>query len=126
MRHRVAGRNLGRTMSHRNALFRNLITALFQHGHIQTTEAKAKAIRGDAERLITIARRANREDAASLVHARREVAKIVRDENTATKIFNELATKYQGRQGGYTRIMKLGARQGDAAPMVLLELVDLE
>ena len=113
-------------MSHRNALFRNLITALFQHGCIQTTEAKAKAIRGDAERLITIAKRVNRDDAASLVHARREVAKIVRDEDTATKIFTELAPKYQERQGGYTRIMKLGARQGDAAPMVLLELVDLK
>lgn len=117
MRHRVAGKKLGRSSAHRKALFRNLVTELFRHEQIRTTEAKAKAIRPQAERLITLARRGD-------LHARRLAARDVQDPEVLQKLFDELAERYEEREGGYTRIYKLGPRKGDAAPVVLISLVE--
>jgi large subunit ribosomal protein L17 len=127
MRHKVAGKRLSRSTGHRNALRRNLINALFQHERIKTTDAKADAIRGEAEKLITMAKRAlAHEDPARGVHARRIVFARLRDKDNVHKLFDELAPRYAERPGGYTRIYKIGLRKGDAASMVLLELVDRE
>lgn len=123
MRHRVAGRKLGRSMGHRRALFRNLVTELFRHGRIRTTEAKAKAVRPDAEKLITLAKKGlSNEDYA--VHARRLAAARLNDPEIVKELFDEIAPRFESRPGGYTRILKLGPRQGDGAEMVFLELVD--
>jgi large subunit ribosomal protein L17 len=116
MRHRVAGRKLNRNSGHRKALYRNLMTGLFRYERIKTTEAKAKAIRGQAEKLITLAKRGD-------LHARRQVLRVISDKEVVDKLFHVLAPDFEERPGGYTRIIKLGPRQGDAAPMVLLELV---
>lgn len=136
MRHRVAGKRLNRSSGHRKALRRNLVTALFQHECIETTAAKAKAIRGQAEKLITLAKRgleAERENPSRGVHARRLAAGrlnrwVTGPDGTRVdvleKLFAEIAPRYADRPGGYTRIYKLGPRKGDAAPMVLLELVE--
>ena len=126
MRHRVAGRHLGRDSAQRKALFRNLMTELFRHESIKTTEAKAKAIRSDAEKLVTIAKRgaAKREAEQSDVHERRLVAAVLTDPAVTKKLFDEIAGRYTEREGGYTRILRLGQRHGDAAEIVLLELVD--
>ncbi|MFQ6099859.1 MAG: 50S ribosomal protein L17 [Anaerolineae bacterium] len=136
MRHRVAGKKLNRSGGHRKALRRNLVTALFYHERIETTEAKAKAIRGQAEKLITLAKRglaAEKEDPSRGVHARRLVAGrldrwVTELDGTRVdileKLFEDIAPRYADRPGGYTRIYKLGPRKGDAAPMVLLELVE--
>lgn len=136
MRHRVAGKKLNRSMGHRTALRRNLVTALFQYGSIETTEAKAEAVRSQAEKLITLAKRgleAEREDPSRGVHARRLAAarlnRWVRNPDGTQvdileKLFKEIAPRYKDRPGGYTRIYKLGPRLGDAAPMVLLQLVE--
>jgi len=119
----MAYQKLGRDSSARKALFRDLVTDLFIHERIQTTEAKAKELRSIAEKLITLAKRGD-------LHARRQVASFVRREavnenqDAIQKLFSELAPRYAERQGGYTRILKLGPRRGDAAPMVYLELVD--
>ncbi|HVO72076.1 MAG TPA: 50S ribosomal protein L17 [Aggregatilineaceae bacterium] len=127
MRHRVAGKQLGRSTGHRNALRRNLINQLFRHERIKTTQAKADAIRAEAEKMITIAKRSLAyENKARAVHGRRLVFARLRDKDSVAKVFDELAPRYEERQGGYTRIYKLGPRKGDAAPMVLLELVDRE
>jgi large subunit ribosomal protein L17 len=127
MRHRVAGKQLGRSTGHRKALRRNLINQLFRHERIKTTEAKADAIRAEAEKMITIAKRSlAHENKARAVHGRRLVFARLRDKDSVAKVFDELAPRYEERQGGYTRIYKLGPRKGDAAPMVLLELVDRE
>jgi len=117
MRHRVAGRRLKRSSGHRRALFRNLVTELFRHGRVRTTEAKAKAVRGEAERLITLAKRGD-------LHARRQVLRTITDAQVVKELFDEIAPRYQERPGGYTRLVKLGPRLGDAAPMVILELVE--
>jgi large subunit ribosomal protein L17 len=117
MRHRKAGRKLGRSSGHRRALYKNLITELFRHERIKTTEAKAKAIRGKTEKLITLGKRGD-------LHARRLAATRLNDPTIVTKLFDELALRYEGRPGGYTRMYKLGRRQGDGAFMVLLELVE--
>jgi large subunit ribosomal protein L17 len=117
MRHRKAGRKLSRSSGHRRALYRNLITELFRHERIRTTEAKAKAIRGQAEKLITLGKRGD-------LHARRLAAARLNDPTVVTKLFDELADRYQERSGGYTRIFRLGQRQGDGASMVLLKLVE--
>jgi len=117
MRHRVAGRKLGRNSAQRKALFRNLVTELFQHERIRTTEAKAKSIRSSAEHLITLAKRGD-------LHARRLVAREVQDPEVLRKLFDEFAERYEDREGGYTRLYRLGPRKGDAAPMVLLALVE--
>lgn len=117
MRHRVAGRHLKRDSSHRKALFRNLITELFRHERIETTEAKAKAIRADAEKLITLAKRGD-------LHARRQaLSTLSQDKFAVHKLFEEIAPRYAERPGGYTRILKLGPRRSDATEMVYLELV---
>jgi large subunit ribosomal protein L17 len=119
MRHRIAGRSLSRDKDHRQALFRNLITELLRHERIETTEAKAKAIRGDAEKLITLAKRGD-------VHARRLASKTITDPDVTKKLFEKIGPRYKERPGGYTRIFKVGPRLGDAAPIVILELVDRE
>ena len=124
MRHRVAGYRLGRSTGHRKALRRNLITDLFRHERIRTTHAKAKAIRGDAERLITRAKKGNALGDAQAVHARRWSAARLNDKEIVKKLFDDIAPRYVERPGGYTRILKLGPRYGDAAEMVLLELVE--
>ena len=124
MRHNVAGRSFSRSTGHRQMMFRNLITDLLRYGRITTTEAKAKAIRGDTERLISMAKRANREDATSVVNAHRQVDRVVREKSVSTKLFDDLATKLKDRAGGYTRVYKVGPRHGDGAPMVIIELVE--
>lgn len=117
MRHGKAGKKLGRKTAHRWALFRNLLTALFHHERITTTEAKAKAVRGLADRMITLAKREH-------LHARRQVLRLVPDEAVVKKLFDTVAARYAERPGGYTRIIKAGHRAGDNAPLALLELVD--
>ena len=124
MRHQIAGKKLGRSSAHRNALRKNLIKELFRHERIRTTKAKAQAIRGSAERLITLAKRGNAAGEAKAVHARRLVAARLADPEIVMKLFDEIAPRYSDRPGGYTRILKLGPRNGDAAEMVLLELVE--
>ena len=117
MRHHVAGRRLSRSKDQRRALRKNLITQLFKHDRIKTTEAKAKAIRGDAEKLVTLAKRGD-------LHSRRLAASRLNESEVLNKLFDELATRYEDRSGGYTRILRLGPRLGDRAEMVLLELVE--
>lgn len=117
MRHNVMGRRLGRSMGHRQALFRNLTTQLFRHKKIKTTEAKAKSIQPLAERLITLARRGD-------LHARRLAAREIYDPAVLKELFDEIGPQMQSRAGGYTRIFKLGPRRGDGANMVLIELVE--
>jgi len=124
MRHRVAGYKLGRSKDERAALRRILIKQLFEHERIRTTRAKALAVRGQAERLITLAKRGNQAGSAQAVHARRLAAARLGDAQAVKKLFDEIAPRYDDRPGGYTRIIKLGPRQGDAAEMVLLELVE--
>ena len=136
MRHRVAGKKLNRSSANRKALRRNLVTALLNYERIETTEAKAKAIRGQAERLITLAKRglvAEQDDPSRGVHARRVAAGrlnrwVAGSDGTRVdvlkKLFEEIAPRYEDRPGGYTRMYKLGPRKGDAARMVLLELVE--
>jgi large subunit ribosomal protein L17 len=124
MRHRVAGYKLGRQKDDRVALRRTLIRQLFEHERIETTHTKALAIRGQAERLITLAKRGNKEGDAQMVHARRLAAARLGNNQIVSKLFDEIAPRFEDRAGGYTRIYKLGPRQGDAAEMVLLELVE--
>ena len=125
MRHQVAGYKLGRSSGARIALRRNLIKQLFTSNHITTTRAKAEAIRGDAERMITIARRSANAEESAKVHARRLVAaKLGGGNETVKKLFDDIAPRFATRPGGYTRMLKLGPRQGDAAEMVMLELVE--
>jgi len=124
MRHRMAGRKLGRIKDQRIALRRNLIKSLFEHERIRTTRAKAEAVRGQAEQLITLAKRGNEAGDAQAVHARRLAAARLGDAAAVKKLFDEIAPRFDSRQGGYTRMVKVGPRQGDAAEMVLLELVE--
>lgn len=123
MRHRIAGRILGRDAGHRKALFRNLIRDLYIHGRITTTEAKARAIRAEAEKLITKAKRGLAEG-GNRVHAQRQIVSYLNDKTVAKKVFDELAPRFQERNGGYTRIVKIGKRLGDAADMAIIELVE--
>jgi large subunit ribosomal protein L17 len=124
MRHRVAGHRLSRGKNERIALRRNLIKQLFEHERIHTTHAKALAVRGQAERLITLAKRGNAAGEAKMVHARRLAAARLSDPVAVKKLFDDIAPRFENRPGGYTRIVKLGPRHGDAAEMVLLELVE--
>ena len=131
MKHRIAGRKLGRTLGQRNALRRTLMTQFIEHERIKTTISKAKFIRAEAEKLITLAKRGLKAGAeesplakARLVHARRLATARLNDTKMVTKLFDEIAPRYDKRPGGYTRILKLGARLGDAAEMVLLEMVE--
>lgn len=125
MRHRIAGRILGRDAGHRKALFRNLVRELYLHGRITTTEAKARAIRGDAEKLISKAKR-GLTDGGNRVHAQRQIVAYLNDKTVAKKVFDEIAPRFSARSGGYTRIIKLGKRLGDAADMAIIELVQSE
>ena len=124
MRHSVAGYQLGRTKSSRIALRRNLIKQFFTHERIKTTKAKAAAIRGDAERLITLARNsANGTDAQKLSARRLAISKLG-DNQLIKRLFDEIAPRFSNKNGGYTRVYKLGTRLGDSAEMVMLELVE--
>jgi large subunit ribosomal protein L17 len=123
MRHRVAGHHLSRTSSQRRALFRNLIRELYLHERIVTTDAKARAVRADAEKLITKAKAGVGTD-GNRVHAQRQVVAYLNDMTVAKMVFDVFAPRYAVRPGGYTRIIKLGQRWGDGAEMVMLELVD--
>lgn len=125
MRHRIAGRHLGRNTAQRKALFSNLVRELYLHERITTTEAKARAIRADAEKLITKAKHGLKDD-SNRVHAQRQVVSYLHDKTVAKKVFDELAPRFVDRNGGYTRMVKLGKRRGDNADMVILELVDGE
>jgi large subunit ribosomal protein L17 len=117
MRHQRAGKKLGRDSAHRKALYSNLTGALIEHGRIRTTEAKAKAVRPVAEKMITLGRRGD-------IHARRQALAYLRSQEVVHKLFSEVAPRFADRPGGYSRIVKLGTRQGDSAPMAYLELVD--
>ena len=117
MRHRVAGRKFNRSPAHRRALLRNLVTALLEHEAVRTTDAKAKELRRWGDRMITLGKQGT-------LHARRRAAAIVGSRPVVKKLFDELAARYQSRNGGYTRVLKLGVRAGDAAPVSLVELVD--
>jgi large subunit ribosomal protein L17 len=124
MRHKIAGYRLSRGKDERAALRRTLIKQLFEHERIQTTRAKAEAIRGQAERLITLAKRSDSTDEAGKVHARRLAVARLGDPIIVKKLFDEIAPRYSERLGGYTRMLKLGPRLGDAAEQVILELVE--
>jgi large subunit ribosomal protein L17 len=124
MRHKVAGKKLSRGKDERAALRRILISQLFTHERIQTTRAKADAVRGQAERLITLAKKGNEAGSEKMVHARRLAAARLANPDVVKKLFDDIAPRYGDRMGGYTRVLKLGPREGDAAEMVLLELVE--
>ena len=119
MRHRRAGKKLGRDSAHRKALYSNLAGALIEHGRIKTTEAKAKAVKPFAEQMITLGKRGD-------LHARRLALAELRSQDVVHQLFADVAPRFADRPGGYTRIVKLGPRYGDAAEMVYLELVDFE
>lgn len=124
MRHQVAGYKLGRSKDQRIGLRKTLINQLFQYERIQTTRTKALAIRGDAERLITLARNSAKGSEIQKVNARRLAAARMDNAELVKKLFDDIAPRYANRNGGYTRMLKLGPRLGDAAEMVLLELVE--
>ena len=119
MRHARSGKKLGRDSAHRKALYSNLAGALITHGRIETTEAKAKAVRPYAEKLITLGKRGD-------LHARRQAMAELRSNDVVHKLFADVAPRFSERNGGYTRVVKLGPRQGDAASMALLEFVDFD
>ena len=119
MRHLKSGRKLGRTTPHRKALLRNMVTSLLEHERIKTTDAKAKELRRVADRMITLGKRGD-------LHARRRALAYIRSKDVVAKLFNELAERFRDRQGGYTRVVKVGHRAGDAAPMSIIELVKEE
>ncbi len=119
MRHRKAGLKLNRTSSHRNAMFRNMVTSLFKYERIRTTDIKAKGLRRWADHLITLAKRGD-------LHAMRQALSIVREKDVVYKLFDEAAERFGSISGGYTRIVKIGRRPGDAALISLVELVALE
>jgi large subunit ribosomal protein L17 len=119
MRHLKAGRKLNRTSSHRKALMRNLVTSLIVHGRVQTTAAKAKEMRRFAERMITLGKQGD-------IAARRRARAFVRTDSALKTLFDEVAPRFTTRPGGYTRIIKLGNRPGDCAPMALIELTELK
>ncbi len=119
MRHLKAGRKLGRTSSHRWAMLRNMVTSLLEHERIETTEAKAKDVRRIAEKMITLGKRGT-------LHDRRQALKVIRNKGVAKRVFDVLSPRYGSKQGGYTRILKLGRRHGDSAPMSLVELIPEE
>jgi large subunit ribosomal protein L17 len=116
MRHGVSGRKLNRTTSHRLAMFRNMVTSLLNHERIYTTVPKAKEMRRWAEWMITLGKHGG-------LHCRRQALSVIREKNVVYKVFEELAKRYENRAGGYTRIVKVGFRRGDASPMCMLELI---
>jgi len=117
MRHRTSGRQLGRNTHHRRALFRSLVTSLLEHERIETTEAKAKEIRILTDRMITLGKQGD-------LHARHRAQAYIRAKDVVAKLFKDLAGRFSERHGGYTRLVKTRRRLGDAAPMVVIELVD--
>ena len=117
MRHRKIGKKLNRTSSHRKALMRNMVTSLLDHERIETTDAKAKALRGLTDRMITLGKRGD-------LHARRQALSVIRSKAVTAKLFDELAERFRDRPGGYTRVIKVGNRVGDAAPVSIIELVE--
>lgn len=119
MRHKVAGRRLGRTTSHRVAMLRNMVTSLFEHERIVTTVEKAKELRPVAEKMVTLAKRGD-------LHARRQALSYIRDKGVVDKLFGEIKEKFEDRKGGYTRILRTGVRKGDCAAMAIIELVGYE
>lgn len=119
MRHRKAGIKLSRTASHRNAMFRNMVTSLFKHEQIRTTDAKAKEVRRWADQLVTLAKRGD-------LHARRRAMAIIQEKEVVHKLFDEAPKRYADVNGGYTRVVKIGLRPGDAAPLSLVQLVSPE
>lgn len=119
MRHKIAGRKLGRTSSHRKAMFRNMVTSLFEHERIVTTTEKAKELRPIAEKMITLAKRGD-------LHSRRQALSFIRSKDVVEKLFTDIKDNYADRKGGYTRILKTGVRKGDAAEMAIIELVGYE
>lgn len=119
MRHRKSGKRLGRTSSHRIAMFRNMVTSLFEHERIVTTTEKAKEVRPIAEKMITLAKKGD-------LHARRQAASFIRSKAIVEKLFTNIKDKFTERNGGYTRILQTGVRKGDAAGMAILELVGYE
>ena len=123
MKHRVAGRKLGRNSAQRSALMRGLVTELFRHDRISTTEAKARFMRGEAEHLITMAKKGVADD-GNRVHAQRLVNQVITDPGVTKRLFNDIAPLFATRPGGYTRMTKIGPRMGDGAEMVILELVE--
>jgi len=116
MRHRTAGRKLNRTSSHRLMMLRNMVTSLFEHERVETTEAKAKELRRLAERLVTSAKRGD-------LHARRQALRIINSKKVVRKLFDEIAPRFQGRNGGYTHILKTRNRVGDGAALAIIELI---
>jgi large subunit ribosomal protein L17 len=124
MRHKVAGKRLSRSKDHRKALRQTMVKQLFEHERIRTTRAKAEVVRGHAEKLITLAKRGNVAEGSDAVHVRRLAAARLADRDTVTKLFDDIAPRFENRQGGYTRMTKLGIRKGDAAEMVILELIE--
>ena len=116
MRHRKSGRKLGRTSSHREAMFRNMVTSLFEHERIVTTTPKAKEARRIADKMITLAKRGD-------LHAKRQAMSYIRSKDVVAKLFDVIQLQFVDRNGGYTRIIQTGVRQGDAAAMAILELV---
>ncbi len=117
MRHRKAGRRLGRTTSHRLAMVRNMVTSVIEHERIVTTTPKAKEVRKVVDKMITLAKRGD-------LHAKRQAFSFIQSRDVVAKLFNEIAGQYADRKGGYTRIIQTGQRRGDAAPMAILELVN--
>jgi large subunit ribosomal protein L17 len=119
MRHRKTGRRLGRNSSHRNAMFRNMVTSLFRYEQLETTESRAKELRPIAEKMITLAKRGD-------LHARRQALSYIKDKGVTHRLFDELKDRYSERQGGYLRIVKKGNRRGDGAPVSVVQLLPAE
>jgi len=117
MRHRHSGRSLGRNSSHRAAMMRNMVTSLLDHESITTTDTRAKELRKLAEKMVTLGKRGD-------LHARRQALSVIREKDVVAKLFEQVAPRYADRPGGYTRIIKLGYRNGDNAPMSKIELVE--
>ena len=124
MRHHIAGKKLNRSKGQRNALRRVMIKQLFENNRIKTTKAKAQAIRGDAEKLITLAKKSIDATDVEKVNARRQAASALADAKIVKKLFDDIAPRFVERNGGYTRMFKLGLRAGDSSEMVILELVE--
>ena len=116
MRHRVSGRKFDRQPGHRKMMFRTLVTDLLKHGHVKTTAAKAREVKPMAEKMVTLGK-------SGSLHARRQAAAFITEDAVVRTVFNDLADRYRDRPGGYTRMIKLGPRKGDASEMALLELV---
>jgi large subunit ribosomal protein L17 len=119
MRHNKAGKKVGRVTSHRNAMLRNMVTSFLQSEKITTTDVKAKMLRQIADKMITLGKRGD-------LHARRQAAAFIRDREVVGKLFTELSVRFQGRNGGYTRIIKMGYRTGDSAPLSVVEFIGQE